>query len=323
MYKLKKLTALIWAFIVFAAAAICLICGAGTQKTYAYAATDEYWYGFEYTAFHVEYDVRADRTMDVELNLGVHYYGVDSTGIMFDIPVNAGDRIRHVTACELAGGLDGEEIKLAYDVTNEESDLITVDMGDRTNKTNQTRYYRIRYEYAMTRPYKDEKDAIFLNAIGFGHTATMDDVQVIVNLPDGFIASQTKCYKGLAGVTTGETDAFTIEGNRVTLNVDHMREYNGITFNFYFEEGVLSVKSDLTPYWIIIVACVLLALLFAVKLLVFNKDGLTPIVGVEAPDEMDPLVMGKLIDNKVDKSDITSLLYYWANKGFIKIDMRD
>ncbi len=33
--------------------------------------------------------------------------------------------------------------------------------------------------------------------------------------------------------------------------------------------------------------------------------------------------MGKLIDNHVDKSDITSLIYYWASKGFIKINMED
>jgi uncharacterized membrane protein YgcG len=36
---------------------------------------------------------------------------------------------------------------------------------------------------------------------------------------------------------------------------------------------------------------------------------------------MDPLVMGKLIDNKVNSEDVTSLIFYWANKGYIKIDM--
>ena len=320
MKYFKRIPLFIWSLALIAVAAVCLLSSAATQK--AYAATD-YEYGFEYTAFHVEYNVRADRTMDVELNLGVHYSGIKSTGIMFDIPVNAGDRVRNVTACELSGGLNGEEIHLDYDVTNEDLNLITVDMGDYTLKRNQTHYYRIRYEYAITKPAKNEKNAIFLNAVGFGHTTTLDDVQVTVNLPDGFIGDLTKCYAGLQGTNAEYRGAVDIDGNRVTLNIEHMNEKNGITFNFFFEEGVLSVKPDLTPYWIIIAACVLLALLFAVKLLVFNKDGLTPVVGVEAPDEMDPLVMGKLIDNKVDKSDVTSLIYYWANKGYIKIDLRD
>ncbi|MDE7086888.1 MAG: DUF2207 domain-containing protein, partial [Clostridia bacterium] len=82
-----------------------------------------------------------------------------------------------------------------------------------------------------------------------------------------------------------------------------------------------TVRHDMTPYYVIIAACVLLAVLCALKFLVFNKDGLTPVVNVEAPDDMDPLKMGKLIDNRVDKSDVTSLIYYWANKGYIKINM--
>jgi uncharacterized membrane protein YgcG len=38
---------------------------------------------------------------------------------------------------------------------------------------------------------------------------------------------------------------------------------------------------------------------------------------------MDPLMMGKLIDNKVNAEDVTSLIYYWANKGYLKINLTD
>ena len=31
--------------------------------------------------------------------------------------------------------------------------------------------------------------------------------------------------------------------------------------------------------------------------------------------------MGKLIDNKIDNEDITSLIYYWADKGYLKINL--
>ncbi len=322
MKTIKKLIPLFTAAIIAAVAVICAFFGGFGGEVYAYDP-----YAFEYTAFHVSYDVRADRTMDVTYDLGVHYQGDKSTGLLFDIPVNAGDRVRNVTAYELTA-LDGAETHLDYKVKNEERNLVTVDMGDYSNKYNQTHYYRIKFEYAITKPAKNETDALFLNAVGFGHQATLNDVQVTVNLPDGFIGSQTKCFLGrsVSGEQSGDNgnyDGFTVNGNTVTLNLDYMPMNNGITFNFFFKEGVLSVKPDLTPYWIIIAACVVLALLFAVKFLAFNKDGLSPVTNVEAPDEMDPLVMGKLIDNKVDKSDVTSLIYYWANKGYIKIDMKD
>lgn len=314
----KRFIPLAAAFLIAVVAAVCLCFGGDGGKIYASRESD-YYYGFDYTAFHVEYDIRADRTMDVTLDLGVYYTGVKSTGLMFDIPVNSGDRVRNITAYELTA-IDGEEVHLDYKVKNDSYNLVTVDMGDYSNKTHETHYYRIKYEYAITKPSSEEKNGIFLNAIGFGHQADMEDVQVIIKLPDGFIGSQTKCYTGSYG-TKNPNNNFVVNGNTVTLNLDSMRYETGITFNFFFEEGVLSVKPDMTPYWIIIVACVILAFLVAVKFLAFNKDGLTPVTNVEAPDEMDPLVMGKLIDNKVDKSDVTSLIYYWANKGYIKIDL--
>ncbi|MDE6373000.1 MAG: DUF2207 domain-containing protein [Clostridia bacterium] len=316
MKRIRKFAIAFTAGFALLIAALCLCLNLnGGGKVYAY---DPY-YGFEYTAFHVEYDIRADRTMDVTLDLGVHYLGYESTGLLFDIPVNSGDRVRNLKAYELTT-IDGEEVHLDYKVKNDSYNLVTVDMGDYSNKRNQTHYYRIKYEYAITKPSKEEKNAIFLNAIGFGHDADMEDVQVIIKLPDGFIGSQTRCYAGLKGTKNPYND-FVVNGNTITLNLDGMNSFNGVTFNMFFEEGVLSVKPDMTPYWIIVAACVVLALLVAVKFLGYNKDGLTPITNVEAPDEMDPLVMGKLIDNKVDKSDVTSLIYYWANKGYIKIDL--
>ncbi len=287
----------------------------GTNR--AYAAGE---YDFEFTYYSVTYDVRADRTMDVTLDLGVHYLGWSSTGIMYDIPVNSGDRVRNLSAVELSGK-DGSENRLDYKVKHETTNFITVDMGDYSNKRGETHYYRVKYEYAITKPAKNEKNAIFLNAIGFGSDGAMEDVNITLNLPDGLIKDGIISFVGFSGSDKGQKDNFTVSGNTVTMHIDELSARQGVTFELPFEEGVLSVKPDLTPYWIIIAACVILAVLFAVKFLAFNRDGLTPIVNVEAPDDMDPLVMGKLIDNKVDKSDVTSLIYYWANKGYIKIDL--
>lgn len=320
----KKLSAVIFACALLAATALCLFFGLGAQKTYAIEVpvpprVYDAEYGFAYTAFEVTYDIRADRTMDVTYDLGVFYGGYLSTGLLFDIPVNAGDRVRNLSAYEL-DKIGGEESHLMYKVKNEETNLVTVDMGDYSRKYGQTRFYRIKFEYAITRPAKDEKNQIYLNAIGFGHQADMYNVKVTLNLPDGFIGARTKCVLGYSG--TENPHDFTVNGNTVTLTEDKMLYGNGVTFTLPFEEGVLSTKPDMTPYYIVIAACAVLALLFAAKFLLFNKDGLAPVTNVEAPNEMDPLVMGKLIDNKVDKSDVTSLIYYWANKGYLKINMQ-
>ena len=93
--------------------------GRGINRAYAAGA-----YDFEFTYYSVTYDVRADRTMDVTLDLGVHYLGWSSTGIMYDIPVNSGDRVRKLRAFELSGK-DGSEIRLDYKVKHETTNFIT------------------------------------------------------------------------------------------------------------------------------------------------------------------------------------------------------
>lgn len=321
MKKIKKYALFLFCAlpVILVSLIIWLFGAAGTNKAYAYPVDP---YAFEFEKYSVTYDVRADRTMDVTLDIAVHYSGYDSTGIMYDIPVNSGDRVRKLKAYEL-DDWNGEQKWLDYSVKNEESNLITVDMGDHTNKTNETHIYRVKYEYAITKAKDNEINTLFLNAVGYGSNGEINDVTITVNLPDGFIAQGTKCVTGERGTGGVSVNDFSINGNSVTLNMDYLPPREGVTFTFNFKDGVLGFKPDLTPYWIIIAGCVLLAVLFAVKFLVFNKDGLTPVVNVEAPDDMDPLVMGKLIDNRVDRSDVTSLIFYWANKGYIKINLED
>lgn len=295
------------ALIVFLA----LIFTCGTEKAHSYPD-----YAMEITSYTVNYEINADRTMQVEEITEVEFQGAKNTGHVHLIPVNAGDRVRSLRVTEI---VNGKEIPVDYDVTGEYSGFIAADIGDRSNKYGERHTYKLNYEYAITRPQND--NAIFINPIGFGWECRINNVNVTLKLPEGFLPDSSACYIGDTDVPERvEYDAAT---RTVTARVDSLAMENGITFDLIFKDGVLSTKSDNTPYWIIIAACVVLAALFALKFLVFNKDGITPITYAEAPDGMDPLMMGKLIDNKVDKSDVTSLIYYWANLGYLKINMEN
>lgn len=311
-------------------ALILAVTGKTSAPTVAHASDTR----FAFTSYSVTYDLRTDRTMDVQLDLQAKYLGYSSRGFIYDIPVNAGDRVRNLKAYSLD---TGNATSVEYSIQNDDSSFISVYMDDDRIKYGETHSYRITYEYAITKPRS--KNNIYLNAIGFGSEATIADVSVKINLPDGW--TDTHCYIGRQGTDTEFTD-YKVNGNSVALELDGLDRYNGITFDFAFADGVLSTKPDLTPYWIIIGACAVLAALFAVKLLCFNKNNLTPVPCFSVPanppegiqgaksaafddptQEMDPLIMGKLIDNKVDNSDITSLIYYWANKGYIRINMEN
>lgn len=46
-------------------------------------------------------------------------------------------------------------------------------------------------------------------------------------------------------------------------------------------------------------------------------------VNFEPPKGMDPVDISKLIDNRVDSGDVTSLIFFWASQGYLKIDFTD
>ena len=311
MKRIKRLPALLFTAVVLALCALILLFSFGTGK--AYAAGD---YRFTIKQYDVDYTINADRTMQVVEYTTIKFEGYDSTGHVHLLPVNAGDRVRDLKVFEVIGGKDSP---VDYTVTDEYSGFIAADIGDYSNKTGQTHTYKLTYTYAITKPTND--NAIYLNAIGFGWDSKIEKANITLRLPDGFKADDSCYYNGKTMVKS-PVAAYT-QGNVISLSVENLARENGVTFDLYFNDGVLSAKIETTPYLLLIIAVVIFIALIVVKLLCFNKGGLAPVTNVEAPDNMDPLEMGKLVDNKVDKSDVTSLIFYWANNGNLKIDLSD
>lgn len=286
-------------------------------------------YTFYFEEYDVTYDVASNRKIAVTEELTVMYTGRASTGFIQYIPVNAGELIRNVSVWETTGGAKSSVPYEVYSETITEGLTVTsylcLDIGDTSVKTNTRHVYRISYDYCLTKAQEGD-DMLSLNAIGFDRetTCTIENASVTMVLPDGYLDGQ--CYVGAAGsrnvasFTQSET-----EDGRVQLTLTGLAlAYNeGVTFTLSFKEGALTTYFDFTPYVFIIAGAILFLVLIAVKLLFFSRSHLTPIVNFEAPDSMDPLIMGKLIDNKVNSEDITAMIYYWADKGYVKINLDD
>jgi uncharacterized membrane protein YgcG len=304
MSKTKK----IWLGMIAFLLLIVSVVSFSAKPAYAASGSD---YSFELEVFNVTYDIKADRTMHVKEDLTVFFTGSRITGFIRDIPVNAGDRVKNVKAYNSDG------TTAQYSVSMEDSDFISVDVGDDLRKTGQTLTYTIEYDYEITKPRS--KNEIYINPVGYGMDCSIKESNITLKLPDGYIGADM--YIGDTTTASNDKLSYNKLSNTITASVFSLFAGQGVTFALKFEEGALSTRFDFTPFILLIVGVVLIGIMAAVKLLKFNDSQLTPIVNFTAPDEMDPLVMGKLIDNKVNSEDVTSLIYYWANKGYIKINM--
>lgn len=63
------------------------------------------------------------------------------------------------------------------------------------------------------------------------------------------------------------------------------------------------------------------AVMIIIKFAAFNKHRLSVSNSAAAADDMDPLLMGKLIDNKAHDTDVAALIFYWADKGYVSLDL--
>lgn len=66
-----------------------------------------------------------------------------------------------------------------------------------------------------------------------------------------------------------------------------------------------------------------LAILFGlyslVRCLLLKKTHITPIVNFYPPKDMDPAMVGTIVDESVDQEDLMALIPYWASKGYLTI----
>lgn len=300
----------------------CLAAGFGTAKTAsAETARSKRLYNYPYlSGYAVEMDIKSDRSISVTEDITVYHY--NNTGFIRDIPLNAGEKIKNVAVQEVTGGVTRS---VYYDVFSEDSSFISIDIGDSKYK-NDEHTYRITYDYLLTKA-QEGANKLALTPIGAGWDREITNISVKLKLPEGYINDSVSCfYQSVSGdVVTVQANAEIIDSRTVITFEDYenvILNY-ALRFDLEFEEGALSTYFDFTPYWFVIAAAVILLFLIALKFLAFNKRTLTPVINFEAPNKMSPLLMGKLIDGKIDSEDITSMIFYWADKGYLKINLDD
>ncbi len=187
---------------------------------------------------------------------------------------------------------------------------------------------------------EDFGDGIIVDVIGFGWPVALHYVTAKVSFPD--VPSETpNIYVGAYGRKTSEThvnvtysqDKKDIYMYAECLPLAYNNIYNetmaeGITLECAFAEGVFESYTHGRIYtkampWILLGGAICIGIsVFGVHLF-RKKREIISVVSVRAPKGMDPLKMGVLLDGTADSEDITSMIYYFADKGYLQIDFTD
>ena len=227
----------------------------------------------------------------------------------------------------------------SYDVvTDEYGEFLHIEC-DLPSKAGETRVYR--FQYDMRIGADDVENGMILDVIGYGWGVPLNDVTVNLQFPSRLKSNNFTIYSGRYGSNgnnAGVAYSLSQDGKTLRLEADRLdvvynseygeRMAEGISLQFALEEGALDGYGKAMLFTentgVICIFGVLACGLAVVALLLTKKKReIVPIVNVSAPDGCDPMRMGKILDGNVDKEDITSMIYYFAHKGYLFINLED
>ncbi len=288
--------------------------------------------------YRVEMDIHADRTVRVQEWMDVEFY---STRSMFyrALPVENA-RYFAITAKCLGNSQTGEQ-NAAFDfevADNPDIDgFIDFNCRGGTSCGKRWTYY---FSYTMENGWNaaSRDNGMILDVIGFGATVDIHNVKGTLRFPYAVDESSIKTYVGYGNEQTQNGLQTTLSADKKTfsfttdkLSVNYNPDYDiyvadGVSVDFCFAQdrfdSYFVTRSFNGETWIIVLGGVLaIAAGVLIAVLLGKKREIVPIVNLKAPDDMDPLKMGKLLDGVVDNEDITSMIYYFAHKGYMQVDL--
>lgn len=194
--------------------------------------------------------------------------------------------------------------------------------------------------YIMHQNTGDTGDAMLIDVVGFGWPVQLNDVTVTFHFPASITQDAYRLYVGYHSDTPDQSEVertLSEDGKTLTLHADldvqYIAEYEeymaqGITLDFTLPEGTmqsyLTTRVFTAHFWTVAGLCVVAIVgTLAGFFLCRKKKEIISVVNVKAPDDMDPMKMGKWLDGVVDNEDITSMIYYFAQKGYLIVNLED
>lgn len=287
----------------------------------------------EVQSYHVELTVNANRKVDIKEKIRVKFLASGLTMFYRSLPV---ERARYTNITASCAGND--EFFYTVEDNPDASDFIDINCVGGAKKGNVWTYD---ISYTVEHGGNEIENGMLIDVIGYGFSVPLNDVSVNVHFPAAVEENALKLYSGgygAQGNEAGVVASLSDDKKTLFLTCDRLEiVYNdyyseamaaGITLGFTLGENVLQDYTHTRIFTddmgkILLGALLVILLGVLVALFAPSKKEIITTVNVKAPDEMDPMKMGKLIDGTVDNEDVTSMIYYFAYKGYLTIDLID
>ena len=179
--------------------------------------------------------------------------------------------------------------------------------------------YVIKYKYDIGDDSYDKADFLYYNIIGTEWESDIKNATFTVEMPKAFDAKNAVAYSGQYGSKTPVK--LNISGDTISGSISSLGINQGIALLVNLPEGYFTGERVGPPYMYILLGIFAgISVLAVVLYLIFGRDEkVVQTVEFNAPEGLTPAEVGYIIDGVVDNKDVTSLIIYWADKGYLKL----
>lgn len=240
-------------------------------------------------------------------------------GILRDIPTKLRLDLPDGTTKNYMIGISDVQV-IGHKFTSKNEDGYRVlQIGDPNSYASGIVTYVIKYKYDLGDDGYEKEDFLYFNVIGTEWNADIESATFLITMPKPFDSNKVTAYSGRYGYK--DEVELTIVGNTIAGRVENLGTNEGITIDVGLPEGYFVGERVGAPYTMLLLAAFVIIVVTSVALfLLFGRDGkIFETVEFTAPEGMTPAEVGYVIDGAVDNKDVTSLIIYWADKGYLSL----
>lgn len=270
--------------------------------------------GYHITRYDTVIDVGENNVLYITENITCDFTGADKHGIIRTIPSIFEDRkviISDITVNE------------NYSVETSR-EYVAIRIGDADRTISGLVEYTISYYYDYGDDETSDYDKLYHNIVGTDWDCSIYEVTFEINMPSSFDAGDLNMTYGQRYSELSYT-SYTISGNTISGSLSDLAPYEGLTIALELPEGYFTGERTKDSLVFPILPVMIGVSLLAVILCIYTwykrgkDDEIIASPQFYAIKGQSPAEAGYIIDGVIDNKDITSLIFYWADKGYIEI----
>ena len=286
------------------------------SKNYQYRS-----YDYVIDKYDINIIVNENNTFDITETITA-YFNVSKHGILRTIPLkNTITRLDGTTSTNRTQ-VTNVSVDNEY-TTSRENGNYKLQIGSANRTLTGEQKYVIKYTYNLGKDPAKNYDELYYNIIGNEWDTVIGNITFSITMPKGFDSSKLGFSSGNIGSTDNSKVNYNVSRNKITGSYnDILGIGEALTIRCELPEGYfVGAKLDIniTDYIMFIIPIVFLVISILLWFKYGRDEQVIETIEFYPPEGLNSLDVGFLYKGKAENKDITSLLIYLANKGYLKI----